>query len=200
MPVPSTSVVPVQLGDAQSVEATSIATAETLTATIGLPAAALGTPSGDPTSGSPAEVGTAALASLPIDWQSLLPGWSVSFEGFNESLLGATAWAERHITIYVRPEQSVDQVRHVLAHELGHALDITHLDDSARSAWSTHRGFDHDSAYWPETSDNDYATPAGDLAETVAAWVNGADHWAGTRAIPTDADIEVLAGLFAQGL
>ncbi len=88
-----------------------------------LPAATLGTPlpDFDRTAASPSTSGAAALDTIPFDWQRLLPGWTIEFGGHHDDLLGGTSWREEHITIWIRPEQSVGQVRHVIAHELGHA-------------------------------------------------------------------------------
>ncbi len=64
----------------------------------------------------------------------------------------------------------------------------------------TQRGFGVDGDWWPESGENDYASPAGDLAETIATWVNGTDHWAGTGAEPTEADIVLLRELLSASL
>lgn len=164
-----------------------------------LPAATLGTPLPDPdrATSTPETSAAGALDSIPFDWQPLLPGWTIEFAGFHEELLGGTSWQDRRITIWVRPEQSIGQIRHVIAHEIGHALDVTYLDESVRTRWMTHRGFPSEDDWWPESGENDYASPAGDLAETVATWVNGTDHWAGTGDEPTDADVALLRELLA---
>ncbi len=167
-----------------------------------LPAATLGTPLPDPdrAAASPETAGAAALDTIPFDWEQLLPGWSIEFAGYHEELLGGTSWQEQHITIWIRPEQSVGQIRHVLAHEIGHALDVTYFDEPIRSRWMARRGFPPGEDWWPRSGENDYASPAGDLAETIATWVNGTDHWAGTAAEPTDADVTLLRDLLSTAL
>ena len=150
--------------------------------------------------GSPEDTGAEALATIPFDWQQLLPGWTVEFDGYHEELLGGTSWREQHITLWIRPEQSLGQIRHVLAHEIGHALDVTYFDEPLRTRWMTQRGFPTGDAWWPESGENDYASPAGDLAETIATWVNGTEYWAGTGDRPTDADIALLRELLAHAL
>ncbi len=167
-----------------------------------LPAATLGQPLPDPDRAAsvPDVAGAAALETIPFDWERLLPGWTIEFAGHHDDLLGGTSWRERHITIWIRPEQSVGQVRHVIAHEIGHALDVTYFDQPVRTRWMTQRGFDPDGDWWPRSGANDYASPAGDLAETIATWVNGTDHWAGTGGEPTDADIALVRELLSSSL
>ena len=164
-----------------------------------LPAATLGQPLPDPDRPAtvPDATGSAALATIPFDWERLLPGWTIEFAGHHDDLLGGTSWQERRITIWIRPEQSLGQVRHVIAHEIGHALDVTYFDHALRTRWTAQRSFDPDEDWWPESGENDYASPAGDLAETIATWVNGTDHWAGTGGEPTEADIALVRELLA---
>jgi hypothetical protein len=164
-----------------------------------LPAATLGTPLADPDrpASTPDASGPTALDSIPFDWQRLLPGWTIESAGYHEDLLGGTSWQDQRITIWIRPEQSIGQIRHVIAHEIGHALDVTYFDESVRTRWMVQRGFRVDDAWWPESGENDYASPAGDLAETIATWVNGTEFWAGTRAEPTDADVAFVRELLS---
>jgi hypothetical protein len=56
-----------------------------------------------------------------------------------------------------------------LAHEIGHALDITYLNDVARSRWLVARG-EADAVWWPGEGPGDFHVGAGDFAEGVAAW------------------------------
>lgn len=167
-----------------------------------LPAAILGAPLPDQNqpASPPVASGPVALESIPFDWQRLLPGWTIEFAGFHEELLGGTSWQDQQITIWVRPEQTIGQIRHVIAHELGHALDVTYFDEAVRVRWMVARGFEADEAWWPESGENDYSSPAGDLAEAVASWVNGTEHWAGTGRVPTDADIALLRELLSTSL
>ena len=167
-----------------------------------LPAATLGTPLPDHerNAATPEAAGAVALESIPFDWQRLLPGWTIEFAGFHDELLGGTSWQDQRITIWVRPDQSIGQIRHVVAHEIGHALDVTYFDETIRVRWMVARGFAADDAWWPESGENDYASPAGDLAETMATWVNGPHHWAGTGEAPTGADIELMRELLLTSL
>ncbi len=195
---------PVDIQSAATVEATAAATDEGSVAdpVVVLPAARLGTPlTGEQIPGATPEItGATALETIPIDWEQLLPGWTISFAGYDEDLLGGTSWQDRQITIWIRPDQTIGQVRYVIAHELGHAFDVTYLDQVDRDRWMTRRGFDADETWWPESGENDYASPAGDLAETIASWIDGTNHWAGTRPAPTDADLVVMRELLVGAL
>ena len=167
-----------------------------------LPAAGLGAPLPDHEQGAttPDAAGALALEGIPFDWQRLLPGWSIEFAGFHDELMGGTSWQERHSTIWVRPGLTIGQIRHVVAHEIGHALDVTYFDEAVRVRWMVERGFAADDAWWPESGENDYASPAGDLAETMATWINGTHHWAGTGERPTGDDVALLRELLVTSL
>lgn len=167
-----------------------------------LPAASLGAPLPDheQTATTPDAAGALALDGLPFDWQLLLPDWSIEFAGFHDELLGGTSWQEQRITIWVRPGQTIGQIRHVVAHEIGHALDVTYFDEAVRVRWMAERGFAADDGWWPESGENDYASPAGDLAETMATWVNGTHHWAGMGERPTGDDVALLRELLVTSL
>lgn len=101
---------------------------------------------------------------------------------------GMTRSRSRTIEVYVRPcdEQSREMLRHVLAHELGHAHDRTRLDDRARSAWLRARGIRPGTSWYGCNECPDFDTPAGDYAEAYGQWLRAAATNRSTIAPPPD--------------
>jgi hypothetical protein len=122
---------------------------------------------------SPAARVEAALALVAYDWRNLLPGWTIEISGGRSGLMGLTRTAERQIEIYVRPSMSTDALAHVVAHEIGHAVDLTHLDAEERGAFQMLRGRAASSRWWAADGASDFATGAGDWAESFAFMVTG---------------------------
>ncbi|MEM7275386.1 MAG: hypothetical protein AAF547_20090 [Actinomycetota bacterium] len=141
--------------------------------------------------------GQAALAMVSYPWEQLLGDWSIEFLDGRPGLYGLTLVPERRIEIYVRDDQSRDLLAHVIAHELGHAVDVTFNDGPDRRAWEGARGI-HDSPWWPGNGTTDFSTGAGDFAESFAAWQVGSSAFRSTLAEPpNDEQIELLAQLAA---
>jgi hypothetical protein len=129
-----------------------------------------------PPSGTEA-TGQAALARISYPWQSVLAGWSIEFLDGRAGLLGGTYTYEKRIEIYVRPEHTVDEVAFTLAHELGHAVDVTLLSEAERNTWRTTRGIGADAPWWVESGATDFSSVSGDWAESFAVWqVGGSSH------------------------
>jgi len=144
-------------------------------------------------------VAASALARIPLDWRAVLPGWQLRFLPGRVGVRGATYPDRKVIEIYVRSGDSPAEVAHVLAHELGHAVDVSRLDPTRRAAWSVSRGIDPAASWYPAGSASvDFATPAGDWAESFARWQTGVG-WFSRLGPPPDvaqtALIAQLAGL-----
>lgn len=118
--------------------------------------------------------GAAALAEIAYPWQERLPGWEIQFIAAEEGAYGYTLTRENRIDIYVRADQSHELLAHVVAHEIGHAVDVTLNDGGDRARWQDLRGI-HAAPWWPDNRAADFATGAGDFAESFAAWQIGAD-------------------------
>jgi len=143
-------------------------------------------------------VGREALAGISYPWEELLDGWTIEFQTSTDGLFGLTLVPERKIEIYVRPDQSPAMVRHVIAHELGHAVDVTLNDGPDRRRWEEARGLSS-SPWWPDSGAADFRTGAGDFAESFAAWQVGPSGFRSELAPPPDgAQIELLAELSAN--
>ena len=142
-------------------------------------------------------VGREALAAISYPWSRLLPNWTIEFLPATDGLYGLTLVPERRIEIYVRADQSPRMVSHVIAHELGHAVDVTFNDGPDRRRWSELRDLGS-APWWPDSGATDFATGAGDFAESFAAWQVGPAGFRSTLAEPpTGTQIELLAELSA---
>lgn len=117
--------------------------------------------------------GQAALASLRGG--AARTGFRVEFAGARKGYLGLTHLEERRIEVFVRAcgTQSDELLRHVMAHELGHAYDTTHLSAATRRAWMAARGIPAGTHWYGCSGCADFATPAGDFAEVYAQWARG---------------------------
>ncbi len=143
-------------------------------------------------------VGREALAGISYPWQELLDGWTIEFQTSTDGLFGLTLVPERRIEIYVRPDQSPAMVRHVIAHELGHAVDVTLNDGPDRRRWEEARGLGS-APWWPDSGAADFRTGAGDFAESFAAWQVGPSGFRSELAPPPNgSQIELLAELAAS--
>ncbi len=142
--------------------------------------------------------GAEALSRISYPWQQMLPGWTIEFHEATAGAYGYTLTRERHIDIYVRPDQSDHLLAHVVAHEIGHAVDVTLNDGDDRRRWQDQRRI-ADDQWWPDNRAADFATGAGDFAESFAAWQVGTYSFRSEIAAPpTDGDLALVAEL-AQG-
>ncbi len=117
--------------------------------------------------------GRAALASLKAGAERT--GFRVEFSGARKGYLGLTHLQQRRIEMFVRAcgTQSDELLRHVMAHELGHAYDTTHGNATIRAAWQAVRGIPASTPWYGCSGCTDFATPAGDFAEVYAQWARG---------------------------
>ena len=141
-------------------------------ADIGVPAAATRIAGGEASvyePGEPGSVGAAAERLISYPFRSLLPGWTIAYESPRDGYLGNTNTVTRTITVHVSSLDTPATVAGVLAHEIGHALDVMYLDDDARARWLDERNLDV--AWWPKSGAGDFGVGAGDFAEAVAALI-----------------------------
>lgn len=103
------------------------------------------------------------------DFRAALSTWRIEHDGAHPTWRGVTNTVERTVTLFDRPETSVDEAASVLAHELGHAVDIDVLDDDSRRGWLALRGID--TGWWAGEAQADFDVGAGDFAEAVAAYL-----------------------------
>lgn len=137
-------------------------------------------------------IGAQAEDLIEYDWQSVLPGWTVMYEGDSPGYKGLTHWPSKTITLYVDDGAGADDVAEVLAHELGHALDVTYMDNDTRTQWLEARGMPM--VWWAGNGLNDFSVGAGDFAEAVAAlWVDSPSDSAYGEF--TDAQLQLVSEL-----
>jgi len=153
------------------------------------------TPAAPAASLDPEEKGEAALKLIAYDWEAELPDWRIEFGGEVTGRLGYAHFHDKRIEIYVRDSQSVRDVAEVLAHELGHAVDITFFDGEDRDTWLAARGLES-SPWWPEPgATSDFASGAGDWAESFAHWLLSDTSQSELGSEPTAEELEVIEEL-----
>jgi hypothetical protein len=147
------------------------------------------------TTGTVEQRGAAGLALINYPWERT--GYSIVFTGPNTGLLGLTDPNRKQITIYIRPTQSTTDIARVLGHEIGHSVDFTMTTDAERADYRRIRGLD-DRPWYPSCIGcSDYASPAGDWAETFAFWLLGDGSFASALAPkPTAAQLTALTPIF----
>jgi hypothetical protein len=139
-----------------------------------------------------------ALGLVRYDWQRGLPGWQLRFLPGRAGVRGYTYPDTRVIEVFVRADDSPEGLAHVVAHELGHAVDVTHLDDGERAAWRTARGIPGGAPWFPGVNGGtDFASGAGDFAESFA-WTFAGPPWFSDLGPPPDRLQTALVGQLAS--
>ncbi len=141
-----------------------------------------------------AQVAAEALGRISYPWQRL--GYQIVFTNGHPGLRGLTLPASHRIEIFVTPGESVEFVEHVIAHEIGHAVDFTYNDSARRSRWLQGRGIGADTVWFGCSGCEDFSTPAGDFAETFAYWQVGDADYSRMAPAPDAASLASLTPLF----
>jgi hypothetical protein len=121
--------------------------------------------------GNPLSIGAAAERLIGYPFRSVLTGWAISYAGPRSGYRGNTNTITRTITLYIDANDTPSAVSQVLAHEVGHALDVMYLEEQDRKMWMDARGLPN--PWWPESGAADFAVGAGDFAEAVSAVLTG---------------------------
>jgi hypothetical protein len=101
--------------------------------------------------------------------------------------------------VYARASDPVDQTAFDVAHEVAHAFDFSRGTWADRERWQAARGLDPALAWFGCNACADLATPAGDFAESFAAWqVPGGDFASTLGPPPDDSQRALIAGLTAR--
>lgn len=146
---------------------------------------------------APDEMYGAVEEYFPIPVAELLPGWSVNYLPERPGLRGLTLWETQTIEIYVRSSDTPESLAPILAHEVGHAVDIMYLQDVDRHAWLQARGIAI-RTWWPGSSAPDFATGAGDFAEAFAYWSVGDPSRSQLAGNPTQEQLALMGDFVAR--
>mgnify|MGYP001812266201 CR=1 FL=1 len=142
-----------------------------------------------------ARLGPQALNGIDYPWGTELRGWTITFMDGEGHVAGYTWSQESRIEVFVRPGDDANTVRRVLAHELGHAVDVSLNDTDDRTRWLEVRGAST-ATWWPTSGAADFETGAGDFAEVFAAWQTDNDDFRSRVAgPPTQEDFALLRSL-----
>lgn len=136
-----------------------------------------------------------ALEAVTYPWREQLPGWQIEFVSGAGNIAGYTWSREERIEVFVRPGATSADLARILAHELGHAVDVSKNSGDERREWLAARGAET-ARWWPGNGLADFATGAGDFAEAFAVWQIGDDDYRSELApVPTPEQIELLERL-----
>ena len=139
--------------------------------------------------------GAEIMALITFPWRRTLPGWSIAFLPARAGLRGLTRVDDRRIEIYRRDGDSAASLARVVAHELGHAVDVELNSPSDRERWRTVRGVPPSVGWWPGNEVSDFDTLAGDFAEAFATMLTGSVSLSRVAPPPGPAELAVLAEL-----
>ncbi|GAC1607417.1 MAG: hypothetical protein NVS3B26_00660 [Mycobacteriales bacterium] len=129
-------------------------------------------------------------------------GVTVSFLGPRAGYLGLTYPAAHHVDVFVRgcDSESTALLRHVVSHEMGHAYDAAHMTPALRAAYLAMRGIPAGTPWFGCSYCTDFATPAGDFAETYSQWQRGShDSRTQMAPMPGSTQLAAIAAAFFQG-
>jgi transcriptional regulator with XRE-family HTH domain len=138
-------------------------------------------------------VGDRAESAIAYPWRSYLPGWTVAYVDA-DVVSGNTNIPTQTITVGVAPGATSGYVSEVLAHELGHAIDVSYLRDADRARWLEARGATGID-WWPDGGPGDFDVGAGDFAEAVAAWLVGSSNDSEVAGPFTTEQLDLIAEL-----
>jgi hypothetical protein len=128
----------------------------------------------------------AALALIQCPWQQL--HYSIMFESPRPGLRAMIFQGVHKIEVYARPSDDSRRVAYDIAHELGHAIDLTFNTDATRRKWMTLRGINPQTEWFGCDRCTDFGTPAGDFAETFAFLLLGPGNYYSRMAPPPTAE------------
>jgi hypothetical protein len=123
-----------------------------------------------------------ALSLIKFPWQQLK--YNIVFMAPRPGYRAMTYPKLHKIEVYARPSDDTSLLAYDIAHELGHAIDMTFNTDETRKKWKALRGIDPATPWFGCSRCSDYNTPAGDFAETFALLLFGPENFAGRIAPP----------------
>ena len=147
----------------------------------------------------PAARPESALDLISIQWQKL--GYEIVFMPARPGFRAMTFPSRHRIEVYARSQDNLDLLAYDIAHEIGHAIDVTYNTAETRKHWMESRGIDPATIWFGCDRCSDYSTPAGDFAETFAMYLCGPKYFRGRIASrPTPEEMVILAQFFPKDL
>jgi hypothetical protein len=127
-----------------------------------------------------------------------LPGWQVAFLAPHIGFQGRTFPDRRRIEVYVSSGDTARAVSYDLAHEIGHAVDLTYSTRASRLAYRSIRGIPAATLWFGCGDCPDFATPSGDFAESFGLIVTdpGFDWRSKMGPRPTAAQRAAIVALY----
>ena len=142
-------------------------------------------------------LGAEAEALLPFDWKAILPGWEINYLDSDDRFRGLTYPYDKSIDMFVRDSDTAESLAGILAHELAHAIDVEHFGDGERNDWRDARDLGG-APWWPDAYAGDFATGAGDFAESFAYWALGDNSSSELGGNPTDEQLQLIESFLAD--
>ena len=133
------------------------------------------------------------LGMISYPWELLR--YDVVFDHARAGIRARTIFSERRIEVYARQSDTAADTAFDLAHELGHAFDWELGSGWGRSTWLRARRVDVRRPWYGCNACDDLATPAGDFAESFAAWQVAGGRFGSRLGPPPD---EAQRALLAQ--
>lgn len=145
------------------------------------------------------EAAARALTLIRYDWPNGLPGWQLRFLPGRAGYRGLTYPDQRVIEVFIRPSDSAESIAHVTTHEIAHAIDVDRFGPADRSAWSAARGQRPGTPWFVRSGLSDFASGAGDFAESFAWWQTSGSQWSGHLGPPPSPTQTGLMALLTGG-
>ena len=111
------------------------------------------------------QLGAEAMRLVGFDL-ARLPGWQIVFLPVRPGLQGQTFPDQRRIEVYVSAGETARTLSYTLAHEIGHAVDLTYSTRASRLAFRAIRAIPAATPWFGCGGCPDFATPSGDFAES----------------------------------
>lgn len=143
----------------------------------------------------PEQLGRMAIASMDFDFAARFPHWTIEFLDGRRGTRALTHTRENRIEVFVRGSDTVETLHRVIAHEIGHVIDIELNSPADRRRWRQQRGLADSVQWWPGESAPDFETGAGDFAEAFAVLETGIRSEATVAGQPDTGDLELLIEL-----
>lgn len=144
------------------------------------------------TTAEPQSIGQQALSLVRFDWRARFPDWQITFSDGRSGIRALTYPREQRIDVFVRASDTPQTLHRVIAHELGHMVDVASNSFDERNRWIEQRGLANEVPWWPGESAPDFATGAGDFAEAFAVWETGVQSQSTVGGQPDAGDLAVL--------